>query len=76
MCIYIHDTVLYILLRSFWHFTARCFISRLSPRCHSYTKPKGQLPDYLAPVVLQVSRATVEDLCNSIHKSIMKEFKQ
>jgi len=40
-----------------------------------YTKPKGQLPDYTAPVVLQESRTTVEDFCNQIHKSIMKQFK-
>lgn len=40
-----------------------------------YTKPKGQLPDYTAPVVLQSSRTTVEDFCNQIHKSILKQFK-
>ncbi len=42
----------------------------------SYTKPKGQLPDYTSPVVLQFERSTVEDFCNTLHKSIMKEFKQ
>lgn len=42
----------------------------------SYTKPKGQLPDYTAPVVLQYDRSSVEDFCNTLHKSIMKEFKQ
>lgn len=42
----------------------------------SYTKPKGQLPDYSAPVVLQLGRSSIEDLCNNLHKSIMKEFKQ
>ncbi len=41
-----------------------------------YTKPKGQLPDYQRPVVLQTGRSTVEDLCNQLHKTIMKEFKQ
>lgn len=41
-----------------------------------YTKPKGQLPDYDAPVVLKNGQSTVEDFCNSLHKSIMKEFKQ
>ena len=41
-----------------------------------YTKPKGQLPDYAAPVVLKNGQSTVEDFCNSLHKSIMKEFKQ
>lgn len=40
-----------------------------------YTKPKGQLPDYTAPVVLRSVRRTVEDFCNSIHKGIMHQFK-
>ena len=40
-----------------------------------YTKPKGQLPDYSAPVVLQTAHCTLEDFCNKIHKSILKEFK-
>jgi len=40
-----------------------------------YTKPKGQLPDYSAPVVLQTTHCTLEDFCNKIHKSILKEFK-
>ena len=41
-----------------------------------YTKPKGQLPDYEAPVVQKNGQSSVEDFCNSLHKSIMKEFKQ
>ncbi|RAL59508.1 hypothetical protein DID88_006621 [Monilinia fructigena] len=32
-----------------------------------YTKPKGKLPDYTAPVVLRSTRCTVEDFCNAIH---------
>ena len=40
-----------------------------------YTKPKGQLPDYSAPVILRLNNRTVEDFCNSIHKTIVKEFK-
>eukprot|EP00040_Diaphanoeca_grandis_P030450 m.179955 g.179955 ORF g.179955 m.179955 type:complete len:367 (+) comp31997_c1_seq1:99-1199(+) len=40
-----------------------------------YTKPKGQLPDYEQPVVLSTTAPTVEDFCNSLHKSILKEFK-
>jgi ribosome-interacting GTPase 1 len=40
-----------------------------------YTKPKGQLPDYAAPVVLSHTKCTVEDFCNSIHRSIIKQFK-
>ncbi|KAF0313412.1 GTP-binding protein 128up [Amphibalanus amphitrite] len=40
-----------------------------------YTKPKGQLPDYETPVVLSRSKHTVEDFCNKIHRTIIKEFK-
>lgn len=40
-----------------------------------YTKPKGRQPDYEAPVVLKNGRDTVEDFCNSIHKSILEQFK-
>lgn len=42
---------------------------------NSYTKPKGQLPDYNSPVVLNTERRTVEDFCNKLHRSIAKEFK-
>ncbi|XP_037092014.1 GTP-binding protein 128up-like [Pollicipes pollicipes] len=40
-----------------------------------YTKPKGQLPDYETPVVLPRSKHAVEDFCNKIHRTIIKEFK-
>ncbi|KAF8564792.1 hypothetical protein P879_07783 [Paragonimus westermani] len=40
-----------------------------------YTKPKGQLPDYTAPVILRSASHTVEDFCNKLHRSIIKEFK-
>lgn len=40
-----------------------------------YTKPKGQLPDYTAPVVLQQGKTTLENFCDNIHKSIMQSFK-
>ncbi|KAJ3218718.1 GTP-binding protein [Clydaea vesicula] len=40
-----------------------------------YTKPKGQLPDYSQPVVMRHSNCTVEDFCNQIHKSIIKDFR-
>ncbi|RMX53834.1 hypothetical protein pdam_00000383 [Pocillopora damicornis] len=40
-----------------------------------YTKPKGQLPDYESPVVLKNGQSSIEDFCNNLHKSIMKEFK-
>jgi len=40
-----------------------------------YTKPKGQIPDYKSPIVMRGTNATVEDFCNRIHKSLMKQFK-
>ena len=33
-----------------------------------YTKPKGQIPDYGAPVVLHDSAPSIEDFCMKIHK--------
>ncbi|KCV72710.1 developmentally-regulated GTP-binding protein 1 [Fonticula alba] len=40
-----------------------------------YTKPRGQLPDYSAPVVIKASKSTVEDFCNAIHKGLARDFK-
>ncbi|KAI0155857.1 GTP-binding protein RBG1 [Pestalotiopsis sp. NC0098] len=40
-----------------------------------YTKPKGKMPDYTAPVVLRSTRCTVEDFCNAIHRTITEQFK-
>ena len=40
-----------------------------------YTKPKGQIPDYDAPVIIAKSRSSITDFCNSLHKGLMKEFK-
>jgi len=42
-----------------------------------YTKPKGQLPDYEQPVILQSAngKCTVEDFCNKIHRTIINELK-
>lgn len=40
-----------------------------------YTKPKGQMPDFSAPVILRGSRTTVEAFCNrslSLHLSLPK----
>ncbi|KAJ2155993.1 GTP-binding protein rbg1 [Coemansia sp. RSA 552] len=39
-----------------------------------YTKPRGQMPDYSAPVVLKRDRASILDFCNAIHRGILKEF--
>ncbi|KAI9684225.1 MAG: GTP-binding protein [Trizodia sp. TS-e1964] len=40
-----------------------------------YTKPKGKSPDYTQPVVLRSNACTVENFCNSIHKTIVEHFK-
>lgn len=40
-----------------------------------YTKPKGEIPDYSAPVVMPRKKRTVEEFCNKIHKDMIKEFK-
>eukprot|EP01095_Lingulamoeba_sp_RSL-Kostka_P007640 TRINITY_DN2452_c0_g1_i1.p1 TRINITY_DN2452_c0_g1~~TRINITY_DN2452_c0_g1_i1.p1 ORF type:complete len:367 (-),score=127.38 TRINITY_DN2452_c0_g1_i1:36-1136(-) len=40
-----------------------------------YTKPKGQVPDYNAPVVMRRSRPSVEDFCNRIHSAVAKQLK-
>ena len=41
-----------------------------------YTKPKGQNPAYDAPIILKKGKVTVEDFCNSLHKSMVKNFKE
>jgi len=40
-----------------------------------YTKPRGQIPDYDAPVVLPRDRCTVEEFCVRIHKALKDNFK-
>jgi uncharacterized protein len=40
-----------------------------------YTKPKGQIPDYTAPVVLHAQHPTIEEFCIRIHKQILSQFK-
>lgn len=40
-----------------------------------YTKPKGQIPDYDAPVVVPRDQNTVEEFCLRIHKSLVSQFK-
>lgn len=42
-----------------------------------YTKPQGQQPDFTDPVVLSADRGgcTVEDFCNHIHRSLIKDVK-
>lgn len=41
----------------------------------SYTKPKGQIPDYASPVILHMTNPTMEQFCNRIHRGIMSQFK-
>ena len=41
----------------------------------SYTKPKGQIPDYNNPIVMRRDRSTVEDFCNRIHNTLAKQMK-
>jgi developmentally-regulated GTP-binding protein 1 len=40
-----------------------------------YTKPRGQIPDYNEPVVLPRRTNSVEEFCNRIHKTLVKQFK-
>ena len=41
-----------------------------------YTKPRGQMPDYSAPVILRgVAEPTVELLCKKIHRTLLNDFK-
>jgi len=40
-----------------------------------YTKPKGQVPDYEAPVVMPAGKCTVEEFCRRIHKTLLEQFK-
>jgi len=41
-----------------------------------YTKPKGQMPDYSAPVILRgVAEPTVEHFCKKIHRTLIADFK-
>lgn len=40
-----------------------------------YTKPRGQIPDYNAPVILHSERRTIADFCMRIHRGILKEMR-
>jgi hypothetical protein len=40
-----------------------------------YTKPKGQIPDYEAPVIIPRKFSTVSDFCGRIHKGLAKDLK-
>jgi len=40
-----------------------------------YTKPKGQIPDYDAPVIISAKASTVKDFCDKLHKQLSSEMK-
>ncbi len=40
-----------------------------------YTKPKGQIPDYNAPVVLHDQAPSIEDFCNKLHRQMITQYK-
>lgn len=40
-----------------------------------YTKPRKQVPDFTAPVILRRKHCTVEDFCRTIHKTLVDQFK-
>lgn len=40
-----------------------------------YTKPKGQIPDYSAPVILPAEKPTVAEFCVRVHKTLLADFK-
>jgi ribosome-interacting GTPase 1 len=61
-----HDWNLEELMENVWDYTKMMRI---------YTKPKGEIPDYGAPVVLHDKDPSIETFCNKIHKQLMSEFK-
>ena len=40
-----------------------------------YTKPKGQIPDYEAPVIISAKKCTIKDFCDKLHKQLASEMK-
>ncbi len=40
-----------------------------------YTKPKGQVPDYSAPVICKTEKRSIENMCDLIHKQFAKQLK-
>lgn len=61
-----HEWNLDELMESIWDYTNMIRI---------YTKPKGQIPDYGAPVVLHAHKPSIEDFCMRIHKGLLSQFK-
>lgn len=42
---------------------------------YNLLQPKGQIPDYGAPVVLHDYAPTIENFCDRLHKGIMMQFR-
>lgn len=61
-----HSWNLEELLEGIWEYTKMIRI---------YTKPKGQIPDYGAPVVLHDYGPSIENFCDRLHKGIMTQFR-
>jgi small GTP-binding protein len=40
-----------------------------------YTKPRGMVPDYTQPVVMRAGHTAVEDFCNRLHKTLVRQLK-
>lgn len=41
-----------------------------------YTKPKGVMPDYTAPVIIRGNKVpTVETFCRKIHRHLINDYK-
>jgi len=61
-----HNWNLDELVESIWNY---CNMIRI------YTKPRGQIPDYNAPVILHHLNPTIEAFCNRIHRGILSQLK-
>ncbi|KAJ5075989.1 developmentally-regulated gtp-binding protein [Anaeramoeba ignava] len=40
-----------------------------------YTKPRGQIPDFSAPIIMPSKSRSIESLCNRIHRNLIHDFK-
>ena len=59
-----------------WNFDALLeMVWQYAKMLRIYTKPKGQVPDYTAPVILYDAAPSLELFCNRIHKGILSQFK-
>merc|ERR1712154_213611 len=68
-----HNVVLSVKKGLFLDFTVEKLWEKLD-MVRIYTKPKGAAPDFTEPVILK-SGSTVESLCKSIHKDMVKKFR-